>query len=81
MHKILVTGGAVLLIKALYDGFIAGSVPNREVFGFMPVQVKGADGKDYVVNRFSVTTDGLAFAGLVGATLGMFEGITRKVAP
>jgi len=81
MHKIFVTGGAALILKVLYDAFIAGSVPNKELIGFMPVQVKGTDGKDYVVNRISVTSDTVALAGLIGVALGTVEGLTRKVAP
>ena len=80
LRKIIVTGGATLLLKLAYDGFISDLVPNTTIWQAMPYQVQTAEGV-VTLFRIDLDSDDLAFCGLVGLMLSTFEGITRKVAP
>lgn len=80
IRKIIVTGGATLLLKLAYDGFIADLVPNTPIWQAMPYQVQTPQGV-VTLFRIDLDADDLAFCGLVGLLLATVEGVTRKVAP
>jgi hypothetical protein len=80
LRKIIVTGGATLLLKLAYDGWISDLVPNQPIWQAMPYAIATDQGPVQGF-RIDLDTDDLAFCGLVGVLLGTFEGFTRKVAP
>lgn len=81
LGKVITCGGAALALKSfVYDPFIAGSVPSRELVGFWPVQATDAGGATITVNRISISTHDVVFClGLIGLGLGTVMTLTAKL--
>lgn len=71
---------AGLALKVLYDAFLAGSVPQGELFGFWKQAVNTPEGP-ITVNRISVDYDDVAIAGLIALGLSTMESYAAKVVP